>query len=266
MVITGISQNNLLFVVARGLYLIRLPRVAVHIHTLLARASDFTAGRLSLPPDKLRVAAAVACVCYMAHVTCCALCLIGRSEQARGGDNWIDVNDFANLPALSIYLRGYFWAIYTIVTVGFGSVAIATSAERVFAMSVMIVGAIMCDAGITAMLSSIIASADKLSGETRRSKEAMLQFCHSQGYSDDISSKVALYYDYVSTDLQNSVEDKDFALLPAALQVEFVQLHCFDALCSLCLLDCEQVEVRLGFVYSVLRHVQLAIAIPGQVL
>jgi hypothetical protein len=261
----GVSRSRLLFAVARGLYMFRLPRLNGHFHDILALISSLTSSRYMLAQEKLRVAKVLACVCYLAHVTCCIMCFIGLSEMALGGDNWIDANEFSDLPALSIYLRAYFWAIYTIVTVGFGSISIVTSAEKIFAMSVMIVGAIMCDAGITAMLSSIIANADKLSGATRRSKESMMQFCRSHDYSDDIQRKVALYYDYLSNNLQNSVEVQDFNLLPSPLQVEFAQMHAFDALCSLCLLDTENEEVRLGFVYSLLRHVELTIAIPGQV-
>ena len=197
----------------------RLPRLNGHLHELLTLLSALSSSRLSLAPDKLRVAKVLGSVCYLAHVMSCVLCLIGLSEKARGEDNWITANEYTHLPSLAIYLRAYFWAIYTIVTVGFGSISIVTSTEKLFAMSVMIVGAIMCDAGITAMLSSIIANADKLSGATRRSKEGMLQFCVSHQYSEDIQSKVSLYYDYVSSDLKNSVEEQDFQLLPAPLQV-----------------------------------------------
>lgn len=51
----------------------------------------------------------------------------------------------------------------------------------------------------------------------------------------------------------------------SCVQVDFVQLHAFDALCSLCLLDAPDPEVRLGFVHSLLRHAELSLAIPGQV-
>lgn len=192
------------------------------MHEVLAFISSLSSTRLSLAPDKLRVAKVLGSVCYLAHVTCCMLCLLGLSEDARGEDNWIAANDYTHLSPLAIYLRAYFWAIYTIVTVGFGSITIVTSTEKVFAMGVMIVGAIMCDAGITAMLSSIIANADKLSGTIRRSKEGMLQFCHSHKYSEDILRKVSLYYDYVTSDLKNSVEEHDFRLLPAPLQVSVI--------------------------------------------
>jgi hypothetical protein len=166
--------------------LCRLPRLNAHLEEVLELISVQTSGRLSVNPDKLRVAKVLGSVCYLAHVTACVLCLIGLGELSRGEDNWIEANEYSELSSMSVYLRAYFFAIYTIVTVGFGSIAVVTSLERVFAMSVMIVGAIMCDAGITAMLSSIIANADKLSGATRRSKEAMMQFCKSHRYSEDI--------------------------------------------------------------------------------
>ena len=263
--IAATSGNVTMFAVARSLYLIRLPRCNGHLQDILRMLSALSPKVFSISPEKLRVGKVVACVCYLAHVTCCAMCLIGVGARARGEENWIEANDYDHLSSLSIYLRAYFWAIYTIVTVGFGSVSVVSSTEKVFAMSVMILGAIMCDAGITAMLSSIIANADKLSGTMRRSEEGMLQFCRSHRYSEDIQGKVTLYYDYVSNKMQNSFEAQDFNLLSLPLKFEFVQNFAFDSLCSLCLLDTEDSDIRLGFVYSLLRHAELTIAIPGQV-
>jgi hypothetical protein len=51
------------------------------------------------------------------------------------------------------YLRSLFWSLYTITTIGYGSVPMLTIPERVFAMIVMAIGCIVCDAGLTAKIS-----------------------------------------------------------------------------------------------------------------
>ena len=261
-----ITRDNTLFAVMRILYLGRLFRIYNHLSDFVEMFLSLTSTTFVFPPEKVRVLKIMVAVCYMAHVSGCIMCLIGKEARDRGKDNWIDANLYTGLPNTSIYLRSYFWATYTIVTVGFGSVQISSNSEKIFAMVVMIIGAIVCDAGVTAMLSSIIANSDFLSGVTRRSKEAMLQFCKSHQYSDDIQKNVALYYDYLSSTLQNSVEVQDFHLLPPALQVELAELHAFDPLCSLCLLDTDSTDLQLGFVHSLLRHIEPTIAIPGHVI
>ena len=55
-----------------------------------------------------------------------------------------------------------------VTTVGYGSVRIISNGERIFAMIVMCVGAVICDAGITAVLTSIIAANDHQIGTNSR--------------------------------------------------------------------------------------------------
>lgn len=75
---------------------------------------------------------------YMAHVIACAFCFVGRIERAAGGATWIDANEFAQLFSVEIYLRGFYWTVYSICTVGYGDVAVVTDYERLFAMCVMV--------------------------------------------------------------------------------------------------------------------------------
>ena len=51
---------------------------------------------------------------------------------------------------------------------GYGSVPCNTIAERIFAMMAMIVGAVICDAGITAVLTSLISNKDEQAGTNNR--------------------------------------------------------------------------------------------------
>ena len=256
------TQNNRAYSLLRGMFLLKISYLNPQVHHML---EVYSLSYGTIAPDKVRVTKLILSVCYLGHVSSCIFCLIGLGAAAKGVDNWIEFNDYKGLSPLSLYLRGYYWAFYTIVTVGFGSISMVSGVERVFAMSLMIIGAIICDAGITAMFSSIIANTDKLSGITRRSKEAIMQFCQSHKYSNDIQKKLTIYYDYLSNDLQNSVEEKDFDLLPPPLQYEFTQIHAFDSLCSLCLLDTDNADTQLGFVYSLMRHMVVTISIPGQV-
>jgi hypothetical protein len=92
----------------------------------------------------------------------------------------------------------------------------------------------------------------------------MLKFCESNQMSDAIVAKVNIYYDYLSTNINSNVEGQDFALLPKPIMLELVQYGTLDAISSLCLLDVDSSEHRLGFVYSLMRYAVPNIALPDQ--
>jgi len=60
-----------------------------------------------------------------------------------------------SLP-LELLHPGFYWSAYTVITVGYGSITIASNAERIVAMLSMTTGAIICNAGIAAVFGSII--------------------------------------------------------------------------------------------------------------
>ena len=39
-----------------------------------------------------------------------------------------------------VYLRAYYWAAYTVITVGYGSISLVTNSERILAMAAMTIG------------------------------------------------------------------------------------------------------------------------------
>lgn len=84
---------------------------------------------------------------YVAHVLACVYCFLGFQEMkmtsARNDgamSSWIEANDLQNRPSFEIYLQSYYWALYSLSSVGYGNIAVASNTERVFAILVMIVG------------------------------------------------------------------------------------------------------------------------------
>lgn len=256
----GVTGDTTTFVITRLLHLIRIDKINEYINRIIGIVESHFQIRMS--SDSVRVGKTILVVWYFGHVTACVFCGIGLMSP----HTWIAENDFTGLPSISIYLRGYLWSMYTIITVGYGSIELSTNVERAFAVCVMIMGAILCDAGMTAVLSSIIGNADKQSGLTRRSREAMLKFCESNKMGDTVVEKVNIYYDYLSESLNNNVESQDFQFLPKPILLELIQFGTFDAICSLYLLDVDSSEQRLGFVYSLIRYAEPTIALPNQVI
>ncbi|KAJ1444166.1 hypothetical protein B484DRAFT_198527 [Ochromonadaceae sp. CCMP2298] len=116
-----------------------------------------------------RVLYAVLLLLYTAHVAGCLLCLLAKIEQGWGIKTWIDENGFpsrGDLAALGLYLRSFYWALYTLTTVGYGSISLRTSGERVFAVGVMLLGSLL-SATLSALLASQVESVDHSSGLVR---------------------------------------------------------------------------------------------------
>ena len=156
---------NLAFAVCRCLDLLRLRKAGRLSQAVVGSVEALIGYRFN--PDAISVAKTCVLICYFGHITSCAFCGIGVSEYRRDGNSWISANGFLDKTYLDLYLEGLLWSMYTIVTVGYGCIAIVTDTERIFAICIMVAGAVLCNAGLSAVLSSIIANNDKQSGTVR---------------------------------------------------------------------------------------------------
>ena len=198
------SNNNTLAVsvysVLRLAGLLQLSRAGQRFRQLIAAGETFLQRRVGA--NTVRVFETLCLVGYFGHIMGCLFCLFGARDIASGppqsapvaahyasfvGDgyggmragasSWVQLNGLGDMTPFQIYLRGTYWAFYTIVTVGYGNIRLASNNERLFAMLTMTAGAIICDAGVAAILSSIIGSADRLSGSILRHQQCLIRFC-----------------------------------------------------------------------------------------
>ena len=64
------------------------------------------------------------------------------------------------------YITSFYWALYTLTTVGYGNIQLSSMLEKLFAIFVMIVGFIICGT-LSAVLNSIIESFDRIGTDIR---------------------------------------------------------------------------------------------------
>lgn len=159
---TGKQQ---VYLVSRCLLVLRLRKAQTNIDHVVSSLEGSHGIRIH--DDHLRVAKACVLIWYLGHVVACAYCLLGELEMKAGEASWITANKFEHETPLGIYLRSYLWSMYTIVTVGYGNISVNSNRERVFASVLMIIGAVMCNATIAAIFSSIIGAQDRLRGAAR---------------------------------------------------------------------------------------------------
>jgi len=133
----------------------------------------------------IRITETFMLVCVIAHWTASIFYYIGRLENEavdletdpcneRGDCSWI-LNHFGTAEPVgegesnaNRYLISFYWALYTISTTGYGNITLVKENEKLFAMVAMIVGAILCDAGITAILTALIENKDHQAGSNNR--------------------------------------------------------------------------------------------------
>jgi CRP-like cAMP-binding protein len=100
-------------------------------------------------------------ICLFLHILCCGFIFIGFSST-HSNSSWIQGNQEnfsynASKDFDKIYFLALYWIVYTLATVGYGSVSLVSDGERVYAMLMMIVGTIFT-AYLSSLLSNVIQS------------------------------------------------------------------------------------------------------------
>ncbi len=205
--------------------LVRTPRVASSLLTTV----EVLRGK-NVDANLLRITQFVFLVWCYVHTISCVMCAVGLHEAIDDRPSWVIENGFDSLQYSELYLRGYFWAAYTVITVGYGSIGIASNLERVLALVGMTFGAIICNAGIAAVFSSIISNYDDAHGRARRIHEACLQFCRSHKIDGTTQQRLKTYYRHLSCDLDCHDVQGDIELLPPILRREHMYMQMAPAL------------------------------------
>ena len=147
-----------------------------------------------------------------------------------------------------------------VTTIGYGSVPVVTNIERIFAMMVMIVGAVICDAGITAILTSIISIRDQQSGANNRRIQCCKRFMSTNAVSKETQERVMGYYKYDDTELHNIREDDVLEDLSISLRNEVLRHFCFKPLRSIDLCN----GLTDGALLSLIQMMEPYLAVPNE--
>ena len=212
-------------------------------------------------------------VLFIAHWMASMFFLIGRLLQEDDKVSWLEVNNMSNATEWNYtpaelrghqYILALYWAFYTISTTGYGNVSLGHNAERIFAMMCMIVGAIICDAGITAVLTALIENRDHQAGTNSRRLECAKKYMTQvlMGKADK-QNAVLEYFHYEDTELENIDAMETLNKLSEPLKLKVITRHCEDIL-----LSSEVIGKRFsrGVVCTIMRSITPQIAIPDELI
>lgn len=206
----------------------------------------------------LRISQMFLGILFLCHWVACTFHLI--ADVSSSSANWLVEDGTAAEDVGARYLRSFYWALYTASTIGYGSVSVVSIGERLFAMAAMIVGAVICDAGITAVLTSIIVNRDHQASTNNRRIQCSKCYMKSNLVTDDIQDRVLDYYTYADTKLYNIDERTVLQDLSPSLKGEVLAHFCLEPMRASPLFG----EFSAGALMSLVKSMKSYIAIPGE--
>ena len=256
----------------------RVKRFSKYLRNFFNLVESFTGNQIST--GVMRIVETFVLVCMIAHWTASIFYYIGRLENESAGlssdgnpcydrkdCSWV-LKQFGSESSeeggtySGKYLTSFYWALYTISTTGYGNITLVTDQEKLFAMVAMIIGAILCDAGITAILTALIENKDHQAGSNNRRIDCAKKYMTLALEGDmDTQNQVIDYFIYEDSKLENIDSEEILSSLGSSLRLEVVTAHCEDALVKSHIIG----NFSRGVICSIMREMKVKIAIPNEV-
>lgn len=127
-------------------------------------------------------------------------------------------------------------------------------------MFVMLVGAVICDAGITAVLTSLISRLDVQAGTNNRRICCSKQFMLSYSIPKELQNRILQFYEYADTELSNIDDASILSDLSTSLKSNILANFCFQPL-----RDCHAFHMfSEGGIRTIVSVMQPYLAVPGE--
>ena len=124
----------------------------------------------------------------------------------------------------------------------------------------MAIGAVICDAGITAILTSIISNKDYQAGTNNRMIQCSQRFMETYFIDKDLQKRVFDFHAYNNNELKNICEEEILHDLSASLRNETLRYFSFNSLRSAYLLN----DLSDGAIMTLINTLKPYLAIPGE--
>lgn len=196
------------------------------------------------------------------HIASCIHLLSGRMQTDAGHDNWMTVYGITDTTKQHQYLIAFFWTIYTVATVGYGSVPVVSKADHFFAMFLMVVGAMICDAGMVAVITSIIEEKDHEAGTFQRQLQCTQRYMHNSFFDESFTSAAGDFFQHTKNNKISIIEKEVYSELPFCLRRSFRWLLCSDRLRSSPIFH----NFSDGLIHWLCYKIQFHVGLPGEVL
>ena len=148
------------------------------------------------------------------------------------------------------------------VTIGYGTIALANNKERLLAVFALVCGSILA-AGVTSIVGNIISDRNKTICDIRRYMQSTLLFCRSNEIPPSTQNHVSSYYNYLRSELKGHRDEEDFDLLSPSLQRRLITLLVQESIASISFLYPN--DLATGFIFSASHFMVPYLATPKEV-
>jgi CRP-like cAMP-binding protein len=218
-----------------------------------------TKTRFTVTTATLRVTQIFMIILILTHWFSCSFHFIGV-QGAEFDDTWINVDEMQHESLGRRYLRSFYWSLYSITTIGYGSVPVVSIHERIFAMLVMAVGAVICDAGLTAVLASILQNKDHQAGTNNRRIACTKLFMSTNDVDESLQSRILDFFAYLDDEMRNIDETDILSDLSSSLRSEVLSHFSYDSLRDCAYFD----DISDGAIHSLIKNLEPYLAVTGE--
>jgi len=169
---------------------------------------------------------------FVCHLFACGFVLVGRMGSKRGGPNWLESEMGGPFEASdtekggqavnSIYLAAFYYALTTIVSVGYGDIIPRNNGERLFAILCEFIGAAVF-AMIIAAFTNVLSSMDTNQRATQEQLDAVSSFVNLRGFPDDLGRRIRRHFRHFYANKAAIDESRIFSELSTGLRKEVSQ-------------------------------------------
>lgn len=160
-------------------------------------------------------------IILVAHWVACIWHFVGSVVQDSTGDSWMIHYDIAEADDSDRYIASMYWAIATMLTVGYGDILPVSTAERALNIVVMLIGCAVFAYSMNS-IGILVQNIQAGVSRTRLMYYNLSKYMDQKRVSKNIRSKVIHYLDYMIETQKHGkmVEDQLFSILSDNIRAE----------------------------------------------
>ncbi|KAL3926530.1 MAG: hypothetical protein SGPRY_003257 [Prymnesium sp.] len=175
-----------------------------------------------LAPSVWRLMMLMMWVVILVHVVACVLHFIHETEADDGVETWLtslEERAFVGPSTADHYVAALYWSVMTMTTVGYGDVHVSTTAERLYAMVCMMLGAFLF-AYLLGHTQHLLSHLEDASSEIQLQKDQINSWMRYRNLSPDLQFRVRSYFSFFWSRRNVFDEAANLEMLPIHLRKE----------------------------------------------
>ena len=204
-------------------------------------------------------------VLLVTHWSACTFYYIAVSQGLASESSWTaqtPLNE-TDIRMSEKYSTSLYWSMYTITLVGYGDITLQSNGEMVFSMITMLVGTILCDAGITAILSSLIHQMDASAGHAQAWAQVITKYMRHRSLPLELQERIFGFFVHMHLSEDDLDEFKVLMCQPRFIKNKLLEEICMPTIRSE---FTPLSQFSDGLIKSVVRGMYPYLALPKELL